>query len=97
MSISKQKKVKKSKSAFDIKTLSHVFVKLQFDGQFQASPKGATKRSDKVYASVWNPATTKLGVHGVVLFLFPLNGPLAEFYGLSYLLPLPGRGVHIYP
>ena len=58
--------------------------------------KVGAKRSDEVYASVWNPATTKRGVHGVVLFLFPLNGPLAEFYGLSHLLPLPGRGVHIY-
>ncbi len=58
--------------------------------------KVGAKRSDKVYASVGNPATTKLGVHGGVLFLFPLNGPFAEFYELSYLLPLPGRGVHIY-
>ena len=56
----------------------------------------SAKRSGEVYASVWNPDTTKRGVHGVVLFLFPLNGPLAEFYGLSYLLPLPGRGVHLY-
>ena len=77
-------------------SVSGLFCKLQFDGQFQPSPKRATKRSDKVYASVWNPDTTKRGVHGVVLFLFPLNGPFAEFYGLSYLLPLPGRDVHLY-
>ena len=39
--------------------------------------KVGAKRSDEVYASVWNPDTTKRGVHGVVLFLFPLNGPHA--------------------
>ena len=42
-----------------------------------------------------NPDSTLLGVHGVVLFLFPLNGPYDQNYGLSYLLPSPGRGVHI--
>ena len=57
--------------------------------------KVGAKRSDEVYASVWNPANTQRGVHGVVLFLFPLNGPYAQFYGPSYLLPSPGRGVHI--
>ena len=35
--------------------------------------KVGAKRSDEVYASVWNPDTTKRGVHGVVLFLFPLK------------------------
>ena len=73
--------------------------KLQFDGLVPAFPlprgKVGAKRSDEVYASVWNPDTTLLGVHGVVLFLFPLNGPYDQNYGLSYLLPSPGRGVHI--
>ena len=42
-----------------------------------------------------NPDSTLLGVHEVVLFLFPLNGPYDQNYGPSYLLPSPGRGVHI--
>ena len=38
------------------------------------------KRSDEVYASVWNPATTKRGVHGGVLFLFPLKWAVRPFH-----------------
>ena len=56
--------------------------------------KVGAKRSDEVYVSVGNPATTKRGVHGVVLFLFPLKWAVRKVYGLRYLLPLPGRGVH---